>query len=98
MKPLLFRREIQDDLDKASRWYEERSEGLGDRFLQTVEMTLEGIVRNPLRHAPLHRDVRCARLRKFPYGIFFYILREEVVVVLAIMHHSRRPSRWQGRR
>ncbi len=98
MKPILYRREIQDDLNQASRWYEQRREGLGDEFIRAVEKTLEGISRNPLRYAALHRDVRCARLGKFPYGIFFYVLREEVVVVLAVIHHSRDPSLWKERR
>ncbi len=98
MKPILYRRETQDDLNEASRWYEQRRQGLGDEFLRAVEETLDLISRNPLRYATLHRDVRCARLSRFPYGIFFYILREEVIVVLAVIHLSRDPALWQERR
>lgn len=98
MKHIAFRAEARDDLDEASRWYDEQREGLGDEFLQAFEATLEGVARNPLRYAPLHRDVRCARLRRFPYGVFFYVFRDETVVVVAVMHKARNPQLWMGRR
>ncbi len=43
MKPILYRPEIQDDLNEACRWYEQRREGLGDEFLRAVEKTLDEI-------------------------------------------------------
>jgi plasmid stabilization system protein ParE len=98
VKRIVFRVEARDDLDEVVRWYGAQREGLGDEFLQEFEGTLEGVASNPLRYARLHRDVRCARLRRFPYGMFFYVFREEMLVVLAVMHEARDPKRWKERR
>jgi len=32
-------------------------------------------------------------LRKFPYSMF-YIVEREVVVIVAVAHHKRRPGYW----
>ena len=98
MKPLLFRPEVEDDLDEISRWYDDKKVGLGDSFLKEVERVLEKISQNPHRYPVLRRDVRCARLTKFPYGVFYYVADDRAVVVLTVLHHSRDPSQWVARR
>lgn len=98
MIQLLFHAEVEDDLKDAARWYDGRRAGLGDDFMEIVEETLEKVVSNPYRYAPLERDVRCVRMKRFPYGIFFYVFREQVVVVLAVVHKSRDPEIWRSRR
>jgi len=45
----------------------------------------------------LRGNVRCAHLRRFPYWLF-YRVRTESIVVIAILHASRDPLIWQGRR
>lgn len=36
----------------------------------------------------IHKDIRRALIRRFPYGIF-YLLEQDKVIVLAFLHTSR---------
>ena len=84
------------DLRDAYAWYEERQRGLGAEFMEAVERKLAQIELNPSQF-PAVRDVtRRAIVMRFPYGIFF-VQRDELVAVLAVMHHARAPLRWQRR-
>ncbi len=65
MKPILYRPEIQDDLNEACRWYEQQRVGLGDEFLRAVEKTLDEISRNPLR--VLHQG--CSRRSEIHFEV-----------------------------
>ena len=91
-----FRPEIPDDLAEACRWYEGRSEGLGERFLRELESTLSQIAATPEAYAKGERDVRSARMHRFPYVVHFRITGAEVVI-LAVMYGGRHPSIWQSR-
>ena len=61
-----------------------------------AEPKLAQIESNPWQF-PAARDVtRRAIVMRFPYGIFF-VPNDELVAVLAVMHHARTPLRWQRR-
>ncbi|HVT17804.1 MAG TPA: type II toxin-antitoxin system RelE/ParE family toxin [Thermoanaerobaculia bacterium] len=98
MKLLLsVAREAEAEALEASEWYEKRSQGLGRAFLELVEQTLEELAERPRQFPLVYRDVRRALLKRFPYGVFFRIRREQIRV-LAVLHLSRNPQRWQRRR
>jgi len=44
----------------------------------------------PLRNAPVHREARRALLRRFPY-VAIYVVRDESVFILAVLHQRRNP-------
>jgi plasmid stabilization system protein ParE len=94
--PLRFRPEIPDDIAEACRWYEGRSAGLGQRFLRELGLTLSRIAEAPEAYAKGDRDVRSARMRRFPYVVHFRITGTEVVV-LAVLYGGRDASIWQNR-
>jgi toxin ParE1/3/4 len=88
--------EAESDLRKAWRWYEGRQEGLGARFLLSLEAALAGIARRPRLHPIVHGSIRRALLRRFPFGVF-YLAERERVIVLAVFHAHRDPGVWQRR-
>lgn len=51
---------------------------------------------NPELFGKIRGEVRRVILHKFPYGVF-YIVRPELISVIAVMHHARDPKHWQGR-
>jgi plasmid stabilization system protein ParE len=73
------------------------SPGLGDAFMREVEAGIASICENPAAWFPLARGIRRYRTRTFPYGIV-YTVREDQVLVLAVMHLHRRPGYWRSRR
>ena len=97
MTPRLFvRADAAADIEAAAAWYEERRRGLGGEFVRAVRAALAGIAREPLRFPAARGEVRRARVRRFPYVIFF-VPEAERTVVLAILHGRRDPQVWQVR-
>ena len=94
--PLVFRPEVQDDVDEAWAWYEKQRTGLGDEFLDEVRATLNRITEAPTLYAEVHRGARPALTARFPYAVFFRV-EEARILVLAIVHGHRRPAIWRGR-
>jgi len=93
--PVLFRPEIPNDIAEACRWYEDRGTGLGKRFLRELKATPSRIAATPEAYAKRERDVRSARVHRFPYVVHFRFTAKEVVV-LAVMYGGRDLSIWQS--
>lgn len=86
----------ESELHDAIRYYNEQNPGLGYEFAAEVKKTLERIASHPEAWAPLSKRTRRCRVSKFPYGVI-YQARLEGVLVVAVMHMSRRPDRWEDR-
>lgn len=93
---LLIRPEAQADLDEAYHWYEQQREGLGSDFLLCVEEGLEKIRRSPESYPLVHKELRRMLIRRFPYGLF-YLVEGERIVLVAAFHARRDPKQWQSR-
>ena len=87
----------QRELDEATAYYDAESPGLGAAFLDEVEHAFAQIVAFP-EASPFGRaPVRVKILVAFPYSVH-YAVEGDVVLALALAHHSRRPFYWRGRR
>jgi len=94
--PLTIRPEAERDLEEAAAWYEQQRGGLGCEFLDRVQEALRAIAEQPRLYPVVHRHARRALARRFPFGIY-YVMEHERIVVVAVMHGSRDPRRWQTR-
>jgi plasmid stabilization system protein ParE len=93
---LIIRPEAEAELAEAFDWYERRAPGLGADLLRAVNTAMDSILSNPLQYPTIHRSVRRALTRRFPYQVLF-IVEADVIVVVAIFHGARDPKRWQDR-
>ncbi|MDZ4369881.1 MAG: type II toxin-antitoxin system RelE/ParE family toxin [Phenylobacterium sp.] len=84
------------ELIAAQDWYEDASSGLGRAFRAEVDRQIERILDNPGQFPSVQRDIRRARLQRFPYGLFFRE-RDDSLVLIACFHGSRDPQVWRGR-
>ncbi len=91
-----LRAEAQEDLEDAAQWYEEQRRGLGGRLLDEALRTIGLIAESPRSYPRVHGELRRAVTRRFPFGIF-YLIENDGVVVIAVMHASRDPDRWKER-
>ena len=94
--PVVWLPEANEDLLEARAWYDRIRPELGERFALTVEATVEAIAERPLQFPVVYRNHRRAGVRRFPYGIFFEV-QEQRIVVIACFHGRRNPRRWQSR-
>jgi plasmid stabilization system protein ParE len=94
--PVVWIPEAKEDLLEARVWYGNVRSELGERFALAVVATVEAIAEHPVQFPVVHRGRRRAGVRKFPYGIFFEV-QENRIVVIARFHGRRNPRRWQMR-
>jgi toxin ParE1/3/4 len=93
---VVFRPQAEDEVISAQRWYEEHQTGLGARFADALDDLIGRISSNPSEFPVVHGQTQRAVMRQFPYGIYFRT-HSQTVVILAVMHGHRHPSRWQSR-
>jgi plasmid stabilization system protein ParE len=84
------------DIEEAFAWYERQRSGLGHEFLEALQATVDDVAGHPVKHPVIHRDTRRALLHRFPYGIFYRVY-DEALVVVACMHGRRDPKHWTSR-
>jgi plasmid stabilization system protein ParE len=65
-------------------------------FQEKVEQVLGRIEAMPELYAATFQTVRPAKLRKFPYVLYYRLLADRIEV-LAILHGGRDPRIWQRR-
>ena len=80
----------------AVDWYDEARQGLGAEFVAEVEDAIATIEDNPTFYAELEDGIRRCLVNRFPYAIL-YSIETDHVLILAVMHTSRRPGYWHGR-
>ena len=83
--------EAENDLKEAFSWYEDNRTGLGYDFLLQVDAGINFINRNPEIHPIEYRGARKHLIKRFPYKII-YLVEEERIIVLAVLHSKRSPD------
>lgn len=84
------------DIDEAVGWYERERAGLGIEFIRHLNMLLERVQAQPFQFPVVDREVRRGMLTRFPYGVFFTVDDDELLV-LAVIHLHRHPDTWKSR-
>jgi plasmid stabilization system protein ParE len=79
VKPPIFRPAAAADVEEAYRWYEAQQAGLGDEFLAALRVVIESMTANPELFPVVHRQTRRALLRRFPYGLYYRIVNDQIV-------------------
>ena len=93
MFTLHFKPQVYDDIQIVHDWYEEQRIGLGEDFLLALEESYAKIRQTPKIYQVIYKHIRRNLVRKFPYGIFF-IIEEDKIIVIAVLHTKRKPSDW----
>ena len=93
---LAVRRQAKADIRHAARWYESQRVGLGRAFVQQIDALFDRLRLNPMQYQVVHRQIRRAVPRRFPYGVFYRIDGADILV-FAVVDLRRDPSTWQER-
>jgi toxin ParE1/3/4 len=81
----------------AGRFYNQQVPGLGDAFVDEIEASIGVILSDPIVWRAVEDDVRRYLVHRFPYGIY-YTIEDDAVVIWAVKHLHRDPDYWQHRR
>lgn len=93
---LSVRKEAEADIVEAFEYYESCRKNLGHDFLLAMEAPLNKIHRNPLLYKEIHRQIRRVFINRFPYGIYFVII-ENNLIVIGVIHARKNPRHWKKR-
>lgn len=96
MRDFVFSAEAEDELLRSIRYYEQERPGLGDDFLAEVQSLILRLLDFPDSGTPVFRDVRRARIHRFPYDLV-YRIRQDLLIIVAVMHQRREPGYWKNR-
>ncbi len=96
MKPALFTAEAEADVEEAFEWYEAQRPGLGAAFRRALDIAVAAVENHAEAYAVIHRSTRRVLLPRFPYGLYYRVLEQNIVVV-ACMHAKRHPRTWRSR-
>jgi plasmid stabilization system protein ParE len=88
--------EAEADVEEAHVWYAERGLGLAEDFRRSLDECMGRIASHPEGFPSVHRSVRRALLRRFPYCVF-YVLEPERALVIGCFHARRDPRVWRLR-
>ena len=79
-------------------WYEDKRQGLGEEFLNTIIIYSEYLSNNAHSHPKVRGELRELNVRRFPYVIIYHIINEIDIVILGLVHTKRHPSKRKKRK
>ena len=87
--------EAKEDIIELFRYFDEQSENLGEKFLESLNETLEMIVHMPELgelyrfRVPAMRNARVRRVKKFSNYLIFYRIEADRIEILRVLHGAR---------
>jgi len=96
MFPVILRPEAEADVGEIFAYLEDVRPSVGTKFSQRLREAMELIESAPELHGIVWENVRAVRLRKFLY-VAYYVVFDDRVEVLAVMHGARDSTTWHSR-
>jgi len=77
---LEIKEEANNEIIQAFNYYNEKRVGLGEEFLDHLELYFEKILMHPTQFPRKRKPYREAFLKRFPYLIIYETLHDKVIV------------------
>ena len=92
-----FHPEALQEYSEAVQYFAQQRTQLAQAFINEVESAVFRIEESPERYPCVDGHVRRCMTRKFPYALL-YSVEQDYILILAVMHCSRKPGYWIGRK
>jgi len=86
----------EEEMTEAALFYDAASSGLGNDFLDDVQQAISKLCEYSEIGEVVASDLRRMLLHRFPFSII-YSIEADIILIVAIAHHGRRPGYWQSR-
>lgn len=93
---VIYHPEAENEMIVASSYYEDQTKGLGIKFLDDLDQTVEEIVKCPETWITLGDDIKRHQFTHFPFAILYRIIDPQIRI-LAVMNLHREPNYWKNR-
>ena len=90
---IILHPEAVAEITDAYSWYEERSKGLGNMFIDAINKRLTDIAQHPERYPKRKAPFREALVELFPYVIIYEFVKKEQAVFVSYVFHTKRNPR-----
>jgi plasmid stabilization system protein ParE len=91
-----FLEKAEEEMYEAAAFYEGRTNGLGERFLDDIQACVDRISERPHMGRQVGEHFRVVLARRFPFSVI-YAVEEATTVIVAVAHQRRRPGYWRDR-
>ena len=98
MNTVIITKEADKEYSDSAIWYEEQSNGLGERFILTIQKKLELIQHNPESYPKKKDGLREAVVKIFPFVIIYSFHKKENLILVSSIFHTRRNPRKKYRK
>lgn len=78
-------------------YYKQFDQALSIDFIQEFDTSVQRLIKFPQAGQPYLHQTKRVFLNRFPYAIVYRFYGNELIVVFAIMHMSRKPDYWEKR-
>lgn len=96
MTRLIVTPQAQQDILTVADWYQCQFAGMVQPFLTQLRELQDRIVKTPLIYQERMAAIRVARMRRFPYCLYFRVDSDQIVII-ALLHERRDPIAWRAR-
>ena len=96
MLKLVFHPDVSHEVKASYNWYQEKAEGLGEDFMNELELAYRAIIEFPQTWPKFQRGFRRFLLARFPFSVI-YRKNGNLVYLVAVMHNNRKPGYWLDR-
>ena len=90
--------ELENELREIIGYYDGCVQGLGKAFLDAFEQQVLDITAAPTLWMVIEKDIRRALMKRFPYVIYFRVLKSDILRITVIKHQRRHPKLGRNRK
>jgi plasmid stabilization system protein ParE len=84
----------QKEIATSWEWYEERQQGLGDRFLESVLTRVREIEKTPNRYQTKYKSYKEVPIPTFPFIIIYKVAKKQKSIrIVSVFHTSKNPKK-----
>ncbi len=98
---LIIKEEADADALEAFLYYQDRKNGLGERFLQSIQDAYTKLEANPQFYSILKTDkkkiFRDIKVSDFPFVIIFEIIVNDVIVYAVHSTYKKQPAKFRSK-
>ena len=91
-----FLPEADEEFREAARYYEGEAPGIGLAFIAEVHQAISLLLSHPRSAKKVRGSIRKKILSHFPFSLL-YSIESDLILIVAVAHHKRRPTYWQSR-
>jgi plasmid stabilization system protein ParE len=92
---VIFHPAALSEAEAARRWYNERNPAAARGFLSELDHAVAQVSEAPSQWPRFKAGTRRYIFPRFPFSLI-YRTRDDIVHVVAVAHHRRKPGYWQS--